>query len=157
MRDKLYRISVDRVKPSRKADYALRAALDLALHVPPGRVARTAEVARRTGAPERFLEAILGELRRAGLLVSRRGAGGGHRLARSPALVTVGELWRVIDGPMAQAERPGRRRAPDAAARALAAMWAEVDEAVSRVVEGVTLEELARRAHEAGGVRDFTI
>lgn len=142
---------------SRKADYALRAALDLALHVPPGRVARTAEVARRTGAPEGFLGAILGELRRAGLLESQRGAGGGHRLARSAALVTAGELWRAIDGPVSHGDRPGRRRAPDAAARALASMWAEVDDAVSRVVDGITLEELARRAQEVGGVRDFTI
>lgn len=144
--------------PSRKADYALRAMLDLALHAPSGRLARTAEIARRTGAPPKFLEAILGELRRARLVESRRGAEGGHRLARTPGRVSAGEIWRAIDGPLSLAERGGgRRRAADGAARALSALWAEVERAVARTVDQTTLDDLARRADEAAGVHDFAI
>ncbi|HZY04613.1 MAG TPA: Rrf2 family transcriptional regulator [Anaeromyxobacteraceae bacterium] len=143
--------------PSRKADYAIRAMLDLALHARPGRLASSAAIARRTGAPPKFLEAILGELRRARLVESRRGAEGGHRLARPPTRIAAGEIWRAIDGPLALADRGGRRRAADGPARALFSLWAEVEGAVSRVVDQVTLDELARRAQEASGVHDFTI
>jgi Rrf2 family protein len=132
--------------------------LDLALHAPSDRLARTAEIARRTGAPAKFLEAILGELRRARLVESRRGAEGGHRLARTPSRVSAGEIWRAIDGPLSLAERGGgRRRAADGAARALSALWAEVERAVARTVDQATLDDLARRADEAAGVHDFTI
>ncbi len=143
--------------PSRKADYAIRAMLDLALHARPGRLARTAEIARRTGAPPKFLEAILGELRRARLVESRRGAEGGHRLARPPGRIAAGEIWRTIDGPLALSERGGRRRGADGPARALLSLWTEVEGAVSRVVDQVTLDELARRAQEVSGVHDFAI
>ncbi|HET6921736.1 MAG TPA: Rrf2 family transcriptional regulator [Anaeromyxobacteraceae bacterium] len=145
------------MKPSRKADYALRAMLDMALHARPGRLARTSEIARRTGAPVKFLETILAELRRARLLESRRGVEGGHRLARPPTRLSAGEIWRAIDGPLSQAERGGRRRGADGPARALSALWAEVEGAVARTVDQVTLDDLARRANEAAGVHDFTI
>jgi Rrf2 family protein len=131
--------------------------LDLALHARPGRLARTAEIARRTGAPAKFLEAILTELRRARLLESRRGAEGGHRLARTPTRVSAGEIWRAIDGPLSLGERGGRRRGADGPARALGALWDEVEGAVARTVDQVTLDDLARRAHEAAGVHDFAI
>jgi Rrf2 family protein len=144
--------------PSHKADYALRAMLDLALHASADRLASTADIARRTGAPAKFLEAILGELRRARLVESRRGANGGHRLARSAARISAGDVWRAADGPLALAERGGaRRRGAEGPARALAGLWAEVEGAVARAVDQVTLDELMRRAHEAGGVHDFTI
>ncbi|MGB8933117.1 MAG: Rrf2 family transcriptional regulator, partial [Anaeromyxobacteraceae bacterium] len=69
--------------PNRKAEYALRALVDLAIRAAPGGFVSTAAVARRTGAPAKFLETIFGELRRAGIVESRRGAVGGHRLARA--------------------------------------------------------------------------
>jgi Rrf2 family protein len=144
------------VRLSQKADYALRAALDLALHATGGGLTRTAEIARRTGAPVKFLEAILGEMRRAGLVESRRGAVGGHRLARSPARITAGQVWSAIDGPVAVAQRR-RRPASDSAARALQGLWAEVEQAVRQVVDGATLEDLARRAQQLSNVQDFSI
>lgn len=143
--------------PSRKSDYALRAMLDLALHARPGGLCSTAEIARRTGAPRKFLEAILGDLRRAGLVDSRRGAEGGHRLARPPTRIGAGEIWRAVDGPLSLAERGGRRRGADGPARALLSLWSEVEGAVSRVVDQATLDELARRAQEVSGAHDFAI
>jgi Rrf2 family protein len=146
------------VKLSQKAEYALRAAVDLAQHAKPDRLARTGEIARRTGAPEKFLEAILGELRRAGILASARGAAGGHRLARPAARITAGEVWRAVDGPISLSERrPRRRPSPDGTARALAELFAEVEDAVTRAVDALTIAELARRAEAVRNVPDFSI
>lgn len=146
------------MRRSQKADYALRAALDLALHASPSRPAPTAEIARRTGTPAKFLEAILGQLRRAGIAESVRGARGGHRLARSPGAVSAGEVWRAVDGPLSLAGRPSRRRpAADGAARAIHQLWTAVDEAVDRTVDAVSVEELARRSAEGAHEPDFVI
>ncbi len=146
------------MKISRKADYALRAMLDLAIQVPPGGLARTAEIARRTGAPPKFLEAILAELRRAGLVESQRGAEGGHRLARNADRVTAGEVWRAVDGPTSIVDRLARRRLPaEGPARAIRSLWVQIEDAVVRAADSVTLEELEHRAQEASNVADFSL
>ncbi len=143
---------------SRKADYALRAVLDLALHVSPGDLARTAEIARRTAAPPKFLEAILAELRRAGLVESQRGPEGGHRLARAAHRITAGEVWRAIDGPVALVDRATRRKTlAEGPARAVQSLWAQIENAVAGAADAVTLEDLAHRAQEASNVSDFSI
>ncbi len=138
--------------------YALRAAVDLALHAPGGRPASTAEIARRTGAPQKFLEAILGQLRRAGLVESHRGAAGGHRLARAPARVSAAEVRRAVDGPVELGPRPPRRRSPAGpSVRSVEGLFEQVEDAVEQVLGGTSLEELARRAAEAANVHDFSI
>jgi Rrf2 family protein len=143
---------------SHKADYAMRAALDLAQPRAADGLARTADVARRIRAPAKFLEAILGDLRRAGLVESRRGAAGGHRLAREAGRITAGDVWRAVEGPFLPGGRPARRApSSDPSARTLRQLWGEVERAVAAVVDGTTLEELARRAHEAAQVQDFAI
>lgn len=146
------------MRRSQKADYALRAALDLALHAAPSRPAPTAEIAARTGAPAKFLEAILGQLRRGGIVESVRGARGGHRLARPAGAVSAGEVWRAVDGPLTLAGRPSRRRsAGDGPSRAIHQVWAAVDEAVNRTVDAVTIEDLAQRSAEGAHEPDFVI
>ncbi|HTP49166.1 MAG TPA: Rrf2 family transcriptional regulator [Anaeromyxobacteraceae bacterium] len=146
------------MKPSQKADYALRAAVDLAVHESPEEFCHTAAIARRTGTPSKFLEAILGQLRQAGLVESRRGAGGGHRLARPAGLISAGEVWRAVDGPVSLASRSSRRpRGRDGAGQAIRGLWEEVEEVVQRTVEGVSLEDLARRARETSSAVDYSI
>lgn len=86
---------------SRKAKYALKAMVQLARAAP--RSLTSAEIAERTGAPRKFLEAILAELTRAELIVARRGKGGGYGLERAPAEITFAEVIRVTDGPLALA------------------------------------------------------
>jgi Rrf2 family protein len=144
-----------RVTPNRKAEYALRALVDLAIHGAPGVSVSTAAIARRTGAPSKFLESILGELRRAGLVESRRGAVGGHRLARPASIITAGDAWRAVSGPIAGATR--RRLPSSGAGRAVHRLLAEIDEAVAATVDAVAIDELARRSLEADGVADYTI
>lgn len=146
---------------SLKSEYALRAAIDLALHSSSARLTRTSDVASRTGAPAKFLEAVIGQLRRAGLVESERGSRGGHRLARPPSRIAAGEVVRAVEGPQALAVRPGLRRRPSgpvvASSAALHALWTETERAVAASLDGVTLEDLARRVQETSGVPDFTI
>ena len=84
---------------SRKAKYALRALSTLALAEPAQLQAR--RIAQEAKVPEKFLEAILVELRNAGIVSSRRGTIGGHSLAKPAEEIMVGDIVRIIDGPIA--------------------------------------------------------
>ena len=85
---------------SRKARYALRALYALSADDARGPVL-IADLADREKIPRKFLEAILLELKNAGILKSKKGKGGGYSLARSPDKVAIGEIVRIIDGPLA--------------------------------------------------------
>ena len=85
---------------SRKARYALRALYALAADEARGPVL-IAELAEREKIPRKFLEAILLELKNAGVLRSKKGKGGGYALARPSEQISIGEVVRVIDGPLA--------------------------------------------------------
>jgi Rrf2 family protein len=101
---------------SQKAKYALRALVEVARAEPPGAQLTTGEIATRADAPRKFLEAILLELTRRGLLVSRRGKLGGYALARPGSEISFAEVIRVIDGPLALApcaSRTAFRKCPD--------------------------------------------
>jgi len=149
------------VRFSLKSDYALRASLDLALQASSSGLARTADVARRTGAPAKFLEAVLGQLRRAGIVESQRGSRGGHRLGRPPSRIRASDVIRAVEGPEALAARPAPRRAPATpsagTARVLHQLWTEAERALEAQLDGVTLEDLARRVQESSSIPDFSI
>lgn len=85
---------------SQKAKYALRALVALC-KVPPGESLMISEISRERAIPKKFLEQILLELKRAGIVMSRRGRLGGYVLLRAPEQVTFGEVLRLIDGPIA--------------------------------------------------------
>lgn len=85
---------------SQKARYALRALSRLARGQDDALVL-IADIAEEERIPRKFLEAILVDLRRHGLLDSKRGKAGGYRLAREPSKITIGEVVRVLDGPLA--------------------------------------------------------
>jgi len=85
---------------SQKAKYALRALLYMA-EQPGGQSVHIADIAASENISRKFLEATLLELRKHGLLTSRRGPGGGYRLARNPEEISFGEVIRTIDGPLA--------------------------------------------------------
>src|SRR5215217_9179497 len=88
------------VKVTAKADYAVRAMLELAT-VDEGLV-KGERIAKAQGIPLKFLENILIDLRHAGMVHAQRGAEGGYRLARDPADVTLGEVIRAVEGPLAR-------------------------------------------------------
>jgi Rrf2 family protein len=85
---------------TRKSKYAVKALLVLAAHPARGPVL-ISELAHGERLPKKFLEAILLELKRHGLLHSKKGKGGGYSLSRNPSQVTLGQIIRILDGPLA--------------------------------------------------------
>jgi len=131
------------VRVSAKADYAVRAALELAA-APPEQPVKAEHIAVAQGIPLAFLGNILGELRTAGIVQSRRGAEGGHWLARSADDVTIAEVIRAVDGPLASV----RGEAPndltyEGTAEPLRDVWVALRANVRAVLESVTLADVA--------------
>ena len=87
------------MRVSAKVDYALRAAIELAVAAPAQ--VKGERIATAQAIPQKFLENILADLRNGGLVASQRGADGGYRLARAPAEITVADVIRVVEGPIA--------------------------------------------------------
>jgi Rrf2 family protein len=131
------------VQISAKVDYAIRALAELTSAG--GGPLKVTELAESQQIPARFLQNILLQLRRRGLVRSQRGAEGGYRLARSPADITLADAIRAVEGPLAgvRGERPERLTYTGAAAP-LAEVWVAVRVSLRDVLEQVTLEELVR-------------
>jgi len=128
---------------SAKVDYAMRALVELAVSDAP--LVRTEHLAEIQGIPVSFLERILGELRRAGIVASRRGAHGGYRLARPAANISVADVFRAVDGPLAEV-RGDRPEASSYAgpAESLREVWVAVRASLRSVLEEVSVEQVAR-------------
>ena len=131
------------VRVSAKADYALRACIQLAAegegHVKGERIAQAQEI------PLRFLENILGELRQAGLVRSQRGAEGGYWLARPAAEITLAEVIRAVEGPLANVRgRPPEELEYGGSSAKLRDVWIALRASVRSVLEHVTLADVAR-------------
>jgi Rrf2 family protein len=131
---------------SQKARYALRALVELARE---GGQATAGELAARADAPRKFLEAILLELARNRVVVSRRGKFGGYSLARSPGEISFAEVIRIIDGPLALAPCVSRLAfrkcddCPDLAACTLREALLRARDATAHVLEGYSLADAA--------------
>lgn len=128
---------------SAKADYAVRAALELAVAEDPP--VKGERIAQAQGIPVKFLENILVEMRHAGLVASQRGPDGGYRLHRPAGEVTVADIVRAVDGPLAvvHGERP-EDIAYEGAAAGLQQVWIALRASVRSVLEEVTLADLAK-------------
>lgn len=137
------------MRVSAKGEYAIKALLDLAQRDKEG-LQPIQNIAARQGIPQRYLEQVLLQLKRAGLLESRRGSAGGYRLGRPSDQVTVGAVLRAVEGALVGTEpaRRGARQARGEFAGDLTDLWRDIAEAVSAVVDRVTLEDLRRRAEE---------
>ena len=131
---------------SQKAKYALRALVALG-RARNGEPLMIAEISRGQAIPKKFLEQILLELKRAGIVVSRRGRAGGYVLLREPGEITFGEVLRLIDGPMAPLpclSRIAYRRCADCADEGTCEVrhvFARVAEATRDVLDSTTLAD----------------
>jgi Rrf2 family protein len=131
-----------------KAKYALRALLALA-DAAPGTPALIADLADKHRIPKKFLERILLDLKNRGLLVSRRGRNGGYSLLRPAERITVGEVVRIIDGPIAPLpclSRMASRRCEDCDGEAscgIRRVFAEAHAATTAVLDSTTLADMA--------------
>jgi Rrf2 family protein len=151
---------------SRKARYALRALYALAADEARGPVL-IAELAEREKIPRKFLEAILLELKNAGVLRSKKGKGGGYALARPSERITIGEVVRVIDGPLAPIPCASERNfvrceeCTDEATCGTRQVMKKVRDAIAAILDTTTLADvraqIARAQHSAAATVTYSI
>ena len=135
-----------RVHVSAKSDYGMRALLELvaAHQADPRRLVKGDAIARSQGIPVKFLEGILRQLRQAGIVASQRGAEGGYRLDRDPASVSIADVVRALDGPLAavRGQRPEDLEYTGESEH-LREVWVAVRAAMRHVLEQTTLADVA--------------
>ena len=131
------------MRVSAKVDYALRAMLELAAA---GGLVKGEQLATAQGIPQKFLESILIDLRHAELVTSRRGVDGGYALGRPAGEITLADVIRAVEGPIATVRgvRPDDVRY-EGVARALAAVWIDLRAAMRGVLDETTLADIVSR------------
>lgn len=130
------------MKLSTRCRYGIHAMFDLAQNVGCGPQTIRA-IAERQMVPEQYLEQIIGTLRREGLVTSVRGAQGGYMLAREPSEITIGELMRLLEGPVLMADCLGDA---DACVRSgqcpSRLVWERLTDCINHVLDGITLQDM---------------
>lgn len=143
------------MKLSLRGEYALRALIVLGLNQGKD-VVRIQEISEQQNIPKRFLEQILNELRAAGILESKRGLAGGYRLRKPPELVTLAEVIRLIEGPLAPVSCVSEKyyercTCPNEDKCGIRSVMKEVRDAIVKILEGVTLAQLCDRVRKLQG------
>ncbi len=137
-----------------KTRYALKA-LGVLAERGPEQATLIAEISEREAIPRKFLEAILRELRQHGLLLAQRGRGGGYRLRKAPQEITLAEVIRALDGPLAPVpclSRTAYQRCAECKSEracGVRLVLSDLHDATANVLERTTLADLVRRTREA--------
>ena len=125
----------------------------------PGATAQAIDIAAANNIPKKFLDAILGELRNAGIVYSRKGPGGGYMLARAPSNIKIGQVIRTIDGPLAPIACASRtayqpcRDCKNVKSCTVRLMMTKVRDAMSDVLDRVTVADMVAMGESALPVR----
>ncbi|MFJ6934386.1 RrF2 family transcriptional regulator [Streptomyces sp. NPDC101132] len=131
---------------SARADYAVRAALQLAASQEDGPLKAEA-IADAQDIPHKFLEGIMNDMRRGGLVLSQRGGNGGYRLAKPADSISIADVIRVVDGPLVSVRGV---RPPDLSytgpAESLLPLWIALRANVREILDGVSLADVASSA-----------
>ncbi len=140
---------------STKTRYGVRAIFDIAFHnaAPPGDAAQAKDIARRESIPLRYLEQIFQDLKRAGLVESKRGPRGGYFLKLAPAEITLGDVVRALQGPIEEMfviDAEDERAGPPSSRQVTGALWKELADHVTGWFDGVTIADLVQRGEELG-------
>ena len=138
------------MRVSMKVDYGVRALLDLAQHYGAGPI-QTAEIAERQGVPEPYLDQLLTNLRKVGLVKSRRGPNGGYVLAQDPTQLSLGSIFSALDGPLVPIDcLDGSMDCNLAGHCAQQDVWRRIEEVTHSVLEATKLADLVttQRQHE---------
>jgi Rrf2 family transcriptional regulator, cysteine metabolism repressor len=143
------------MKLSLRGEYALRALLVLGLNYNASVVGILA-ISRHQNIPKRFLEQILNDLKAAGIVESKRGVAGGYRLRRSPDRITLAEVIRHIEGPLAPVSCVSERfyercSCPDEARCGIRSIMKEVRDAIAGILEQFTVAQLCERVKSLQG------
>lgn len=136
------------MKVSRRGLYALKALLHLAEAYERGGVVKIREIAKKEDIPEKFLEAILVLLKNARLVVSERGREGGYRLRRPPGEIVIGDVVRLVDGPLApfgDVVELQRRVKTERLHAGLFDLFLELRNAAAAIVDHRTLQDVLKR------------
>ncbi|CAA7627674.1 Predicted transcriptional regulator [Candidatus Terasakiella magnetica] len=147
---------------SSKAKYGLKAMIYLSRHEGLG-PSLIADVAEHEHIPKKFLDAILLELKNHGLLSSKKGKGGGYVLARPSSRITVGEIVRILDGPLAPipcVSRTAYRRCDDCVDEdscALRAVMQEVRDALAAILDNTSMSDLINRTAASEAILNYDI
>lgn len=136
---------------STKSEYACLALIDLSRRYGGGLV-KIEDIAERKEIPKKYLEQILLTLKRAGYLNSKRGSQGGYQLSKPPKKISVAEIVRLMDGPLAPVESASKHffaHTPIEKDKALARLFKEIRNVVAKKMESTTFESLSRRRRQA--------
>ncbi len=138
------------MKLSTKGHYGVQAMFDLAQHYGQGPIPLKT-VAERQGLSEHYLEQLIASLRKAGLVKSVRGAQGGYSLSKPPGEITVGDIVRVLEGPIAPLDcvnQDDPEHCQKSEHCVTKNVWAKVRDSISEVLDSVTLEDMCRDAEK---------
>jgi len=138
------------MKLSTKGEYAARAVLDLSLNYGQ-RPVKIHEIAERQDIPQKYLETLLLTLQRVGVVRSKRGAQGGYYLARPPEAITLGEVIRAMDGPLAPigcVSVTAHEFCPREASCGLKPVWRQARDAVADILDNTTFADVCQRERE---------
>ena len=134
----------------------MRAMVALAHHYGQGPMS-IAQVAKESSVPPAYLEQLIGPLRRAGLVESKRGAQGGYQLSRPPDLVRVGEVYRVMEGPVAPmecvSEDPADQTCPLIDGCETRPVWLRIRDSIVETIDSITLADLITEHRPAASSR----
>ncbi len=145
------------MKLSNKGRYGVRAIFDIAFHNQ-GKATQIKDIAERQAIPPRFLEQIFQDLKRAGLVSSKRGPRGGYQLARAAAEIRIGDIVRALEGPITLSASPNKGKSAkagaeggDATSRAVTEeAFEELAEEISACFDAKTIEDLCERGEALG-------
>ncbi len=141
------------LRPSKKCVLALEAVTDIAFHGGPEPV-QSQDIARRLILPRRYLEQVMQQLVRAGILRGVRGPRGGYRLARERHRVSVGDVVRVVRGIEEMPADEDFASASELGRKVVGPFWARTEQELMSRLHRVTIEDLCRRAEERGVVSE---
>lgn len=134
---------------SNKGRYGVRAVFDIAFHSA-GKATQIREIAERQGIPPRFLEQIFQDLKRAGLVASKRGPKGGYHLAKPPAEITLGDVVRALEGPI-RIGSPEQDMEQDATSRQVTELaFQTLSERIEGCFDDFNLEQLCEQGESLG-------
>ena len=139
---------------SKKLLFAIEAVLDIAYNAGALPV-QSSEITKRQGIPRRYLEPVLQQLVRAGVLSGVRGPRGGYRLARERRRITVGEIVRVVRSLETAEDAAEGDGGAELGRKVVRPLWLELQEDVMRRLDETTIEELCLRAHKAGVAGEY--
>ncbi len=137
------------LKLSKKTLFALEAVVDIAYNARPDPV-QSKEITLRQGIPQRYLEQVMQELVRAGILKGVRGPRGGYRLARERRRICVGEIVRVVSAMESNGDVEPDGTASKLGARVIYPLWKEHQDQFMRRLDSITVEDLCQRAAREG-------